>query len=162
MQPFLLLSLKPYYCTLRAWGRNVANKDDDHFQNKLELENERAEEGGPVPLGAEEGNSALVDKPDSKSSLDAEDTLLRPVGSWGFPQLVLKNSIIRTLSHAVEGIQALLGANIGSLDSKVKCDSQSQSEGPEEPTTARHAIIKDRAAEGTTSISSTREDDCKR
>lgn len=74
----LLLFIKPYYCTLRAWGRNVSNKDDDHFQDKLELENERAEEGGPVPLGAEEGDSALVDKPDSKSSLDAEDPKVSP------------------------------------------------------------------------------------
>lgn len=79
-----------------------------------------------------------------------------------FPPVSTKKSIISTLSHAVEGIQALLGANIGSLDSKVKCDSQSQSEEPEEPATARHAIIKDRAAEGTTSISSTRKDDCRR
>lgn len=61
----------------------------------------------------------------------------------------------------MEGIQALLGADTGSLDSKVKYNSQSQSEGPDEPATARRAIIKDKDAEGTTSISSTRKDDCR-
>lgn len=83
-----------------------------YFQFKPELQNERAEEGDPiplgteegisVPLGAEEGDSVLVDNPDSESSTDAEDTLLRAVGSQG-PPVHIKESIISALFHAMEG-----------------------------------------------------------
>ncbi|XP_069444029.1 calcium-independent phospholipase A2-gamma isoform X2 [Ovis canadensis] len=129
-------------------------KEDQHFQEKSELELKKVEDEKP----SSPDPGILSDKKlDSEASLYSED---KPGSPSGTPEVLListKQSIANFLSRPTEGVQALVGGYIGGLVPKLKYDTKSQLEEQEETTKAEQAVSKDKNAEEKRRLSLQRE-----
>ncbi|KAG8508496.1 Calcium-independent phospholipase A2-gamma, partial [Galemys pyrenaicus] len=128
-------------------------KEDKHFQDKLEPEDKNVEvkSSSPEP-------SVLTDKKlHSESSLHTVNKLASPGKEPEVLPVSTKQSIANFLSHPTEGVQALVGGYIGGLVPKLKSDSKSQSEEPQEAAKAEPPVSKDKKAEEKNRISLQRE-----
>ncbi|XP_053465496.1 calcium-independent phospholipase A2-gamma isoform X1 [Nycticebus coucang] len=128
-------------------------KENKHFQEKLELEGKNVEEEKSNPPDT----GLLTDKPGSQSSSDPVDKPANPSGVPEVPPVSTKQSIANFLSRPTEGVQALVGGYIGGLVPKLKYDSKSQSEVQEEPAKTEQAVSKDKNAEEKKRLSLQRE-----
>nr|XP_005886732.1 PREDICTED: calcium-independent phospholipase A2-gamma isoform X3 [Bos mutus] len=129
-------------------------KEDQHFQEKSELELKKVEDEKP----SSPDPGILSDKKlDSEASLYSEDKPGSPSGTPEVLPISTKQSIANFLSRPTEGVQALVGGYIGGLVPKLKYDSKSQLEDQEEATKAEQAVSKDKNAEEKRRLSLQRE-----
>lgn len=129
-------------------------KEDQHFQEKSELELKKVEDEKP----SSPDPGILSDKKlDSEASLYSEDKPGSPSGTPEVLPISTKQSIANFLSRPTEGVQALVGGYIGGLVPKLKYDSKSQLEEREEATKAEQALSKDKNAEEKRRLSLQRE-----
>ncbi|KAI5194324.1 calcium-independent phospholipase A2-gamma isoform X1 [Manis pentadactyla] len=127
-------------------------KENNHFRDKLELEDRKVEEEKSSSPGI------LTDKKlDSESSSSAVD---KPTGPSVTPEVLpvsTKQSIANFLSRPTEGVQALVGGYIGGLVPKLKYDSKSQSEEQDVAVKAEQTVSKDKDGEEKKRLSLQRE-----
>ncbi|XP_003782630.1 calcium-independent phospholipase A2-gamma isoform X1 [Otolemur garnettii] len=128
-------------------------KENKHFQEKLQLEGKNVEEG----KSDSPDTGVLTDKPGSQPSSDPVDKAESPRGVPEVPPVSTKQSIANFLSRPTEGVQALVGGYIGGLVPKLKYDSKSQSEAQEEPAKTEQAVSKDKNTEEKKRLSLQRE-----
>ena len=129
-------------------------KEDQHFQEKSELELKKVEDEKP----SSPDPGILSDKKlDSEASLYSEDKPGSPSGTPEVLPISTKQSIANFLSRPTEGVQALVGGYIGGLVPKLKYDTKSQLEEQEETTKAEQAVSKDKNAEEKRRLSLQRE-----
>ncbi|XP_025146899.2 calcium-independent phospholipase A2-gamma isoform X2 [Bubalus kerabau] len=129
-------------------------KEDQHFQEKSELELKKVEDEKP----SSPDPGILSDKKlDSEASLYSEDKPGSPSGTPEVLPISTKQSIANFLSRPTEGVQALVGGYIGGLVPKLKYDSKSQLEEQEEATKAEQTVSKDKNAEEKRRLSLQRE-----
>lgn len=129
-------------------------KEDQHFQEKSELELKKVEDEKP----SSPDPGILSDKKlDSEASLYSEDKPGSPSGTPEVLPISTKQSIANFLSRPTEGVQALVGGYIGGLVPKLKYDTKSQLEEQEEMTKAEQAVSKDKNAEEKRRLSLQRE-----
>uniref|UniRef100_A0A8C6G470 PNPLA domain-containing protein n=1 Tax=Moschus moschiferus TaxID=68415 RepID=A0A8C6G470_MOSMO len=119
-------------------------KEDQHFQEKSELELKKVEDEKP---SSPDPGVLSVKKLDSEASLYSEDKPGSPSGTPEVLPISTKQSIANFLSRPTEGVQALVGGYIGGLVPKLKYDSKNQLEEQEEATKAEQAVSKDKNAE---------------
>lgn len=138
----------------RREGKMSEKKETKHFQDKLELEEDK---------NAEEKSSSsdpgvLIDqKVDSASSLHTVD---KPGGSSRTPGVLpvsTKQTIANFLSRPTEGVQALVGGYIGGLVPKLKYEPKTRPEEQEEGDKAEQAVSKDKETEEKKRLSLQRE-----
>ncbi|XP_040116795.1 calcium-independent phospholipase A2-gamma isoform X2 [Oryx dammah] len=129
-------------------------KEDQHFQEKSELELKKVEDEKP----SSPDPGILSDKKlDSEASLYSEDKPGSPSGTPEVLPISTKQSIANFLSRPTEGVQALVGGYIGGLVPKLKYDTKSQLEEQEETTKSEQAVSKDKNAEEKRRLSLQRE-----
>ncbi|XP_065794615.1 calcium-independent phospholipase A2-gamma isoform X2 [Muntiacus reevesi] len=129
-------------------------KEDQHFQEKSELELKKVEDEKP----SSPDPGILSDKKlDSEASLYSEDKPGSPSETPEVLPISTKQSIANFLSRPTEGVQALVGGYIGGLVPKLKYDSKSQLEEREEATKAEQAVSKDKNIEEKRRLSLQRE-----
>ncbi|XP_055276771.1 calcium-independent phospholipase A2-gamma isoform X3 [Moschus berezovskii] len=129
-------------------------KEDQHFQEKSELELKKVEDEKP---SSPDPGILSVKKLDSEASLYSEDKPGSPSGTPEVLPISTKQSIANFLSRPTEGVQALVGGYIGGLVPKLKYDSKNQLEEQEEATKAEQAVSKDKNAEEKRRLSLQRE-----
>ncbi|XP_070325041.1 calcium-independent phospholipase A2-gamma isoform X2 [Odocoileus virginianus] len=129
-------------------------KEDQHFQEKSELELKKVEDEKP---NSPDPGIPSDKKLDSEASLYSEDKPGSPSGTPEVLPISTKQSIANFLSRPTEGVQALVGGYIGGLVPKLKYDSKSQLEEREEATKAEQAVSKDKNAEEKRRLSLQRE-----
>ncbi|XP_055276565.1 calcium-independent phospholipase A2-gamma-like [Moschus berezovskii] len=129
-------------------------KEDQHFQEKSELELKKVEDEKP---SSPDPGVLSVKKLDSEASLYSEDKPGSPSGTPEVLPISTKQSIANFLSRPTEGVQALVGGYIGGLVPKLKYDSKNQLEEQEEATKAEQAVSKDKNAEEKRRLSLQRE-----
>lgn len=129
-------------------------KEDQHFQEKSELELKKVEDEKP---SSPDPGIPSDKKLDSEASLYSEDKPGSPSGTPEVLPISTKQSIANFLSRPTEGVQALVGGYIGGLVPKLKYDSKSQLEEREEATKAEQAVSKDKNAEEKRRLSLQRE-----
>ncbi|MXQ85319.1 hypothetical protein E5288_WYG014449 [Bos mutus] len=94
-------------------------KEDQHFQEKSELELKKVEDEKP----SSPDPGILSDKKlDSEASLYSEDKPGSPSGTPEVLPISTKQSIANFLSRPTEGVQALVGGYIGGLVPKLKVE----------------------------------------
>lgn len=138
----------------------LANHINSYFKRKEKMSETKKDKQFQDNPELEEGKASSPDSgtPDAESSMDAEDSSSSDIGRQEDLPVSAKQSIANFLSRPTEGVQAFVGGYIGGLVPKLKYDSKTHSEEPENPPgKSEQTASKDKKAEEKKRISLQRE-----